>query len=113
MPPSRRITMESTHARTGRLMKMRASTTVLLSGVRGQESDDNSTRGFRPVPPPIQGPAPWIILGGVQRRQKVLKVADLLDIVLEPGSTHRLGNCFRDHPRPGLEQRPFRHRGVG
>src|SRR6516164_3635579 len=50
-------------------------------------------------------------LGGIQCRQKVLEVADLLDIVLEPGPAHRLGNCFRDDARQGLKTRPFRHWG--
>src|SRR3954447_14410114 len=35
MPPSRTMTIEMTHARTGRSMKKRASTTGLLSGLFG------------------------------------------------------------------------------
>src|ERR1700733_13992659 len=43
MAPSRMITMDITHARTGRSMKKRASTAGLLSGVEGQGAAEDRT----------------------------------------------------------------------
>src|SRR2546422_10970012 len=47
MPPSRTMTIEMTHARTGRSMKKRATMTGLLLGVRGFRGDISGLQGLR------------------------------------------------------------------